>query len=258
MSNPVHIWYIIISTIIIAAFLLLFRLAPFFQKDRTKNLTLFLIALTAFLMYRSELWLAAPLGVLEFRDVSITTIGVSSPCAASMLGLLIVGIMAVHGRGGIIGKWLAVGVAYIGFIGAFATIYLSPRYAAIDFFTDWYMATNLFAHSILLLGCIYLITGGFIEIKVCNILPVLALGLLYILIGGIGILLCLMFRLDLHSANPMYFFEPFGGIYPLYGMLLYAIAAAFTVAVSGFYEFVFLKPSRRFYKNWTKDYWLKQ
>ncbi|MDR1917697.1 MAG: hypothetical protein LBQ05_01790, partial [Christensenellaceae bacterium] len=84
MPNPLHIWYITVSTIIIVGLLLIFRFAPFFQKERTKNLTIFFIALTGFLIHRSALWLGVPLGAVELDELSVGIIGINSPCAASL------------------------------------------------------------------------------------------------------------------------------------------------------------------------------
>ncbi|MDR1917982.1 MAG: hypothetical protein LBQ05_03270, partial [Christensenellaceae bacterium] len=173
------------------------------------------------------------------------------------LTFLIVGFMAVRGRGGVVGKWLATGVAYIGFVGAFLTIYLSPWYApTINFFANWYIATNLLAHSLLLLGCLYLFIGKFVVIKVSNFLPILAVGAVFSAIGGLGVSLCLLFQWDLTQVNPMYIFQPFGDIYPLYGYVLFPLTAVAVVVWTLFYEFCFVKTEHRFYKNWTKDYWL--
>jgi hypothetical protein len=175
-----------------------------------------------------------------------------------MVGFLIVGFLAVSGRGKIVGKWLAAGVLYMGVIGAFSTVYLSPVYASIDFFSEWYMASNLIAHSVLLLGCIYLVTGGFVKIKFSNILPLFLLGCIYLLIGGLNTLFFMMLKLDYAGINPMYFFKPFGDIPHLLGLTLFAIALAVTFVFTLLYEFLFIKPASRFYKNPTKDYWLYQ
>jgi hypothetical protein len=258
MNSPQHIWYVIISTAIIVGLLLLFHFAPWFQKQRNRNLTLFFISLVCFLVHISEYWLAVPLGVLEFIDTDMGGLLILSPCAASMVGFLIVGFMAVSGRGGAAGKWLAVGVAYIGFVGAFSTVYLSPRYAAVDFFSGWYLASNLFAHSILLLGCVYLVTGGFIKVKFSNTLPTLLVGAIYYALGCVEILIFMALQMDYKYINPMYFFEPFGNIYPFFGIVLFAVAMGVTVAFTLFFEFCFVKKQSRFYKNWNKDYWLYQ
>jgi hypothetical protein len=254
-----HILYGIISAVIIVGLLLLFRFVRAFQSQWAKNLILFFISLTTFLIHISEIWLATLLGAVNIADADIGGLLIMSPCSASMLAMLIVGVMAVRGRYNAFARWAAAGVAYIGFIGAFPTVYLSPVYAGhIDFFVNWYMTANLFAHSVLMLGCFYLITGGFVKVKVANALPVLILGAAYYIIGGLDILLLLLFREDFVAHNPMYFFRPFGDAWMFYGYVLWAVAVAFTCVITLFYELVFIKPKDRFYKNWNKNYWLKQ
>lgn len=254
-----HILYSIISSIIIVTLLLVFRFVRVFRSQYAKNLILFFIAVITFVIHISEIWLATLLGIADIVDVDIGGVLIMSPCSASMLALLVVGIMAVRGSYNMFARYVAAGVVYIGFVGAFSTVYLAPVYADhIDFFVNWYMTANLFAHSVLLLGCFYLVTGGFIKVKVSNILPASLLGASYHVIGGIDILLFLLAGVDFVAYNPMYFFRPFGDAWLFYGYVLWPVAVAFTFAVTLVYEFIFVKPKDRFYKNWNKNYWLKQ
>jgi hypothetical protein len=257
MLNAVHLWYVIISTIIVAALLVLFRRAAFFQKERTKNLTLFFIALACYLTHSSELWLAVPLGAVEYRDASMANIAVLSPCAAAMLAFLIVGFMAASGRGGVFGKWLAAGTAYIGFFGAVVTVYLSLL-APGDFFKGWFNTANMVSHSLLLLGCLYLFTGDFVRIKFSNVLPVTAFGLGCAGIGGVGVFFeYFVYKFD-EPENPMYMLRPMLDIEPFNGWVILGMAVGITALFTLVYEFCFVESKNRFYKNWTKDYWLCQ
>jgi hypothetical protein len=258
MLDALHIWYIAVSTVIVAALLALFRFAPFFQKERAKNLTLFFIALACYLTHSSELWLAVPLGVVDIGDASLANIAIVSPCAAAMLAFLIVGFMAATGRGGYFGKWLAAGTAYVGFFGAVTTVYLSLFRTDVDFFADWFWTANMISHSLLLLGCVYLFTGSFIKIKCSNILPVIAFGLGCAAIGGVGIFFeYFVFKAE-EPENPMYMLRPIFGVEPFNGWVILGTAVGITLVFTLFYEFCFVKSRHRFYKNWTKDYWLCQ
>ena len=253
------ILYCIISSVFIAGLLVLFRFVPGLRSQRARNLMLFFVALAAFLVHTSELWLAVPLGVVAFSEVSLGGIFILSPCSASMWGMLVIGFMAVRGWGNVFGHYLAVGVAYIGFVGAFSTVYLSTIFGTdVNFFADWYMTANLISHSLLLLGCLYIVMADFIKIKVSNVFPVFLLGAVYHMIGGINILFFWAVGTDFVAVNPMYIFAPFGGVWLFYGYVLWAVATVFTLIVAIIYEFAAVKPQDRFYKNWTKDYWLKQ
>jgi hypothetical protein len=258
MNTVLHIWYMVISTLIIIGLLLLFRFAPCFQKERTKNLLLFFIALSSFLVHSSELLLAVPLGIIDFMSIDISNIAVISPCTASMWALLLVGITAVLGRGTAFFKWLAVGTAYIGFFGAVITVYVSVVMPDIDLFVNWFWTANVISHSLLLLGCLYLFTGRFIKIRVANTLCVAALGLCYAVIGGVDIFIN-TYVLKLDGLNPMYMQAPMRGIAPFNGWVILALAVAVTLIFAVLYELCFVKPEDRFYKNWrNKSYWTDQ
>jgi hypothetical protein len=238
-----HILYIIFSNVLVVGLLLLFRRAPFFQREKVKNVTLFIMGLSCFLVHVSDLWLGLPLG-MSAEEFDIGTILILSPCAASMWALMIVGFMAVTGRNNWFARWLAAAVAYVGLVGAVVTVVGS------NFYNDWFVVKNLISHTILQLGCLYLFTGGFVKIRINNAIPVLAFAVVCAAIGGLDIPIAIL--LGIENANPMYILEPIRGIYPLYGIVMFGICFVAGLVFAGIWEFRVCPKQERFYR---KDYW---
>jgi hypothetical protein len=213
------------------------------------------------MIHTSEIWLAYPLGKMLLVDVDVSSYLIMFPCDSATVALLIVGIMAVKGWGGrIFGRWLMVGTAYFAVAGSIATIY-TPFYGGVDFSaaTSWFLRANPFAHSFLLFGGLYLFTGGFINIKLSNILCALVYNMVLMSIAAFNIFWICLWGWDYVRINPLNLIEPLGGIYPLYWPVLFAIVTAFIIVIIIIYELCCLKPEDRFYKNWrNKSYWLEQ
>jgi hypothetical protein len=82
--------------------------------------------------------------------------------------------------------------------------------------------------------------------------------ILCLAIGGLDILFYWILGGSYIAANPMFILKPAGGVAPLYGPVIFAMATVLSSTLLIIYEFIFRKPAERFYKNWTKDYWLNQ
>ncbi|MDR0384347.1 MAG: hypothetical protein LBH47_03440 [Christensenellaceae bacterium] len=165
--------------------------------------------------------------------------------------LLIVGIMALLNRFGKVFNWLAAGTAYIGIIGALVTILGEPYLDSQEAWGSWYLIKSAVSHTILLLGCVYILAGKFVKIRVHGVIPTFVLGLVYGVIGFIDILI---FAAIDHDTNPMYIKEPIkSGMEPLYGWMLLIISVVIVFIFTSVWELCFYKKDERFYKNFHAE-----
>jgi hypothetical protein len=175
-----------------------------------------------------------------------------------MMALLIVGFAEVFGCRCAAVKWLEVGTAYFGFWGSVITVYITPlTEMGWDLFQDWGWTTNTVAHSLLILGCLYLFTGRFIEIKVSNVLPSVAFDFLLISLGWFWIFLQSYIERLNEMSNPMYLLGPAFNIHKFNLYVLLILCHGVTVPFLIIYELYLFRPASRFYNNFNnKSYWL--
>jgi hypothetical protein len=260
MTNPIHNLYWIISTVIIAGLLSVFNFVPFFQSKKVKKYVLLGIAAATILLKTSEWWLAVPFGLVDYSwdSAYIGNVLPMSVCTVSMMMLLIVSLTEVFIGGGVAVKWLEAGTAYFGFWGAVLTVYITPiTETGWDLFQNWSWTTNTFGHSVLILGCLYLFTGRFVEVKVSNVLPSAAFDFLLISLGWFWIFLQGYIKRLNEMDNPMYLLGPAFNIHQFNLYVLLILCHAVTVPFLIIYELYLFRPENRFYNNFnSKSYWL--
>jgi hypothetical protein len=246
MFNNWHICYIVISILVTIGLLFAFQFVPFFKKEKGRAWILFTIGAFCFLTHISIFW----------GDFVDNTGGVRSnssalfiiyPCNASMVCLVILGIMAVLNKKGVVFKWLAVGTAYLGVIGALITVFGEPYLSSAESWSSWMQVKSAFSHSFLLFGGLYLFTCKFFKIRLNNIIPIIAAGLVY---GIIGLLDIWLFEAIDFSTNPMYILKPIKeDVGPLYGYVMFGIVILITAVFTMIWELFVYEHKNRFYKN---------
>ncbi|HIY96515.1 MAG TPA: YwaF family protein [Candidatus Borkfalkia excrementigallinarum] len=83
-------------------------------------------------------------------------------------------------------RWFATFTAYGGTIGALISLFYPDFYLAQPDFWDWGIFKSFLSHSTMMIGCLYLFVGGYVKIRVFNLIP-FAAGLLGTWIVGMAI-----------------------------------------------------------------------
>lgn len=195
-----HILYMVITGIVTIFFLVLFRFVC--KKENQKNLILKLTAVITVVLHFSSLY-------VNFFKSGQATIEAPMllpiyPCNVAMWLLIICAFW--KNKKSKVFVFIAEFTFYLGVVGSVLGIMFNEIYASTPNLADWHTLKGLLSHSVMLIGCIFLLTGGYIKIRVKNVLSVCA-GLIFLLIdGGIIIGLYKIFKLD--PPNCMYMLEP--------------------------------------------------
>lgn len=246
MFNTTHILYIVISGVISAALLVLFALT--LKKQKHKNLVLIVFAVLTVVLHYSVLWVDYfQTGEAKVDNTMLLAV---YPCNVVMWLLLIVALM--KNKTGKVFKVLAEITFYLGIIGGVVGIVFNEIYGNNPTLADWGVLKGLLSHSSMLIGCIYLLVGGFIKIRVSNIISVILGGLLLLVDGGLVIGLFTLCKMD--SPNCMYLLEnPFPQVAWLNTYLIGVLVAVLIFAFTVVYEQIALKKEDRWYYK-IKEY----
>ena len=143
-------------------------------------------------------------------------------------------------------KILAEFVFYAGIICGIVGILLNENYVGSVGLSDYGVFKGLLSHSTMLLGSIYILVGGFIKIRVFNVISV-ACGLVIFFIDGVIMNFIYDFFRD-EQANSMYLQEaPFESMPWLNTGFIGIAGVLITFIVSAIYEQIALKKEERWY-----------
>ena len=231
-----------------AAIALLLTAAKLFLKtDRAKELFLKLTALFVVIVHLSPLY-ADYLRTGEAR-VSDNMLFPVYPCNLAMWLLLIYAFLTDKNKTvpRIVGEF----TFYLGLIGGIIGIVFNVNYANTPDLRDWDIFAGLFSHSVMLLGILWLLVGGFIRIRVRNTLSVF-IGLLIMLLDG-ALIIFIFRRAGQEPPNSMFLLGvPFEQIKwmntAVIGVLAVAVAFAFTFV----YEMIALPKGQRTFSKKDK------
>lgn len=199
MSDLNHILYTSISMILTVIGLI--YLSKKLTNDNFKPLVLKISAILTVIIHYSTVY-------VEYFTTGTATLDKTMllpvyPCNLAMWLLVIVAFM--KNKNGKLFDFFATSTFYLGVIGGVLGIVLNEIYIGNPNLLDWSVLKGLLSHSTMLFGCLYIVVGGFLKIKVSNIFNVI-LGLLMLVTdGAIVILLHLIFGLD--APNSMYLLE---------------------------------------------------
>ena len=226
-----HVLYIVISSVITIGLLILFGFT--IKKESQKEFILKLFALLTVILHFSSVYVSFfQTGQAKVDDTMLFPI---YPCNVAMWLLVIVAFWKnKQSKGFMI---IAEFVFYLGIVGSIIGIVFNENYAGNPNLANWDILKGLLSHSTMMVGCIYLLTGRFIKIRVKNVISVF-LGLLFLLIDG-GIIIGLYKLANMTPPNCMYLLEtPFEnmpwinvGTIGLAGLLIVFITSAIVEAI---------------------------
>ena len=169
MFNTQHILYMVISGILTAALLVLF--SQYVKKGLTKNKILKFFAIITVMIHYSNLW------VDYFSNGGSATVENNHilpvyPCNVVMWMLLAASLLP--NKKGLPFQLLGEFCFYGGTICSVIGVALNTNFGNTPTLADYDILKGLLSHSTMLVGCLYLLTGRFIKIRVFNAISVAA------------------------------------------------------------------------------------
>ena len=242
MFDLKHILFMIFSFI---GLLITFILCRKFIKDsKKKDAVLKIAAILTLILHYSPLY-------VDFftngsAEVYATMILPLYPCNVAMWLLVIVAFF--KNKQGAVFKVLAEFTFYLGLIGGIFGIMFNEIYANNPTFSEWHVLHGLISHVTLLLGCVWLLVGGYIKIRVSNLISV-TLGLLLLFVDGL-LLIGLYNLFNLDPVNCMFLLEPPLASAPfLNTYVIGLIAIVLVFGITALYEQFSLKKEDRWYNK---------
>ena len=244
MFNLSHILYIVISLVITIGLLIGFS---FIKKQKGKDWVLKGFALATFILHISIMWVdfLQHGGHAEAPGYVLWPIFFCNMCM--YIYLIVAFIPNKQGRAF---KWLATFVAYGAFFGGMITLFFSDYLANDPNMTQWITVKSLLSHSTMMLGCIYLFVGGYVKIRVKNLIP-FCCGLVGALL--IGVFLNWLFpACGIPSPNSMYLQQPALDGTPFYGYVMAPIMVVSIFIFTVIWEQFAVKKGERWYNKFKK------
>lgn len=137
---------------------------------------------------------------------------------------------------------------YLGIVGGVVGIVFNEIYASAPDLTLWSTLKGLLSHTTMIFGCIYLLTGKYIKIRVKNTLSV-TVGLLFLLIDG-GVIIGLYKMFKMSPPNCMYLLQnPFPNILWFNTYLIGLIGILITFMITAIVEQITLPKEERWYNK---------
>lgn len=181
MFNSQHILYMVISGALTIALLVLAHL--FVKDERTKNYILKFSAIITVAIHYSNLWVdyftTGGNAVIENNQILPVY-----PCNVVMWMLLIAALTENKKRlrFQILGEFCF----YVGTVCGIIGIVLNVNFGNTPTLADYDILKGMLSHSTMLFGCLYLMVGGYVKVRVFNVVSVTA-GLGSFVICGVGV-----------------------------------------------------------------------
>ena len=245
LFDPAHCLFMAGSAASIT--LLLIAAKRFLKTDRAKDRFLKLSALLVVVIHLS------PLYVAFFRDgeakIAENMLFPVYPCNLAMWLLLIYAFLSDKSK--IVPRLIGEFTFYLGLVGGLIGIAANVNYANNPNLSDWSIFAGLLSHSVMLLGCLWLLVGNFIRIRVRNTLSVL-IGMALMLLDGL-LIITLFRNAGLEPPNSMFLLGvPFEGIKWLNTATIGVLSVAFTFIFTFVYEMLALPADRRTFSKKEK------
>ncbi len=240
MFNLAHILYIVISAIVTIGLLIVCHF--FVKQEKYKRLVLKISAVVTVALHYSTLYV--DFFATGKAAVDSTMLLPIYPCNVMMWLLVICAFKKDLNTK--FAKVLLEFTFYGGVLCGIIGIVFNEIYGNNPTLADWRVLKGLLSHSVMVFGCIYILTGKFIKIRVSNTISCLFGCLLFLVDGGLIIGLYTIFKLD--PPNCMYLLElPFPNMPWLntYTMGIFALLIVF--AITAIYEQCSLKKEERWY-----------
>lgn len=224
LFDSTHLLYIVISLATTA--LLLWAMSKIkSQKWKDRNLCLW--GVLTFLLHVSYLW-------FDFMPDKYATVpdNIILPiyfCNLSMYLLLFVSLIRIKDTAFF--HYVATFTAYAGFFGAMISLFYPDYYLANPDIWQWGVLKSLLSHSTMLVGSCYLFVGGYVKIRLNNMIP-FCMGMVGVLLIGVGVN-ALYAALGHASPNAMYLTASAISDVPIFtgytiGALMILVALIFT------------------------------
>ncbi len=200
LFDLVHLSYIVISLLVTTALLIAGK--RLLIDDQGKQVYLKVFALLTFFLHTSVLW-------VDFlkNGSAMAPDNILFPiyfCNCSMYMLVIVAFWERRDT-----KWFryfAIVTAYSGIFGALISLFYPAYYLGASSIFEWSVFKSMLSHSTMLVGCAWLLVGGFAPIRKDNALVyfvgLLGFGLIGLIVNG------LFHATGLNDPNAMYLQHP--------------------------------------------------
>lgn len=235
-----HILYLVISGIITIALIVLCFFTV--KKQNWKDLILKVAAVLTVVLHFSSLYVdyfSTGKAVLEAPMLLPIY-----PCNVAMWLLIICAFWKNKQSKAF--SFIAEFTFYLGVVGGIVGLLFNEIYANNPNLALWHTLKGLLSHSVMLFGCVYLLSGGYIKIRVKNTISVF-LGLIFLLVDG-GIIIGLYKAFKLDPPNCMYLLKnPFPQVSWFNTYLIGAIALLVTFLITAFVEWLSLPKEDRWY-----------
>lgn len=242
LFDKAHIIYMLTSLVVTVGLLLCCKF--FIKKDKYKDLVLKIAAILTVVIHFSSLYVDYfSTGKAEIASTMLLPI---YPCNIAMW-MLVVCAFCKNKKA----KWFsyfAEFTFYLGVVGGIIGIAFNEIYMGNPTLASWGVLKGLLSHSVMLFGCIYLLVGGYIKIRVKNVISV-ALGLIFMILDG-AIIIGLFMLCKLDPPNAMYLLEkPFPQFGWINSLTIGIFALLLTFAITAIYEAVKLPKEERWYNK---------
>ena len=246
LFDRTHCLFMAVSAAAIAVILVI--ASRLLKTQRAKDVMLRLTALSVVAVHISPLY-ADFLKTGEAR-VAETMLFPIYPCNLAMWFLLIYAFLTE--RRGAVARTLGEFTFYLGIVGGIIGIAANINYANTPDLGDWSIFAGLLSHSVMLLGCLWLLAGGYIQIRVRNTLSVF-IGMALMLLDGF-LIIRLYRHAGLEPPNSMFLLGvPFEGFEWLDTMTIGVLAIAVAFLIAWIYELLALPAVQRTFAKKQKE-----
>lgn len=181
MFNTQHIMYMVISGILTV--MLLFLAARYAKDQKTKNFILKLSAIITVMIHYSNLWVDYFVsgGNATIENNQILPV---YPCNVVMWMLLVASLLQNKKR--LLFQVLSEFCFFVGSICGIVGIVLNVNFGNTPTLADYDILKGMLSHSTMLFGCLYMMVGKYVRIRVFNAVSV-TIGLGTFVICGVGV-----------------------------------------------------------------------
>ena len=236
-----HILYTVISFIITIVLLILTK--KYIKQQKHKDLILILSAvITVAIHYSSLFYDYFKKGSAIIEDNMLLPI---YPCNIAMWILFATSLIKHKENKGF--KFWAEFTFYLGVVGGVFGIVLNANYQINPNLKDFYILKGLLSHSTMVFGCLYLLVGNYIKIRVDNVISVIG-AIIIMILNGYAII-GLYKACNLTPPNCMFLLEnpvPQWPWFNIYGLGTMAVIVVFIFTAT--YEQIALSKEKRWYK----------
>lgn len=180
MFNTQHILYMVISGALTAILLLLARV--YAKDEKVKNQILKFSAIITVVIHYSNLWVDYfTTGGATIENNQILPV---YPCNVVMWMLLVAALL--QNKKWLLFQMLSEFCFYVGTVCGIIGIVLNQNFGNTPTLADYDILKGMLSHSTMLFGCIYLMVGGYVQVRVFNAVSVAA-GLFVFVLCGLGV-----------------------------------------------------------------------